>query len=43
MDKIPVFGRIRTEFQSLEGERQNSNVCKDKVIISMLGKITSEF
>ena len=33
-----MFGRIRSEFQFLEGKGQNSNVWKDKVRIPMFGK-----
>ena len=32
-----MFGRIRWEFQCLEGKGENSNVCKDKVGILIFG------
>ena len=38
-----MFQRIRAEIQCLEGEDQNSNVCKDMVRISMLERIRSKF
>ena len=37
-----MFGRIRSEFQCLEGKGQNSSVWKDKVRISMSGQIRTE-
>ena len=39
--KIPVFGRIRSEFQCLEVKHRN--VYKDMVKIPMFGRIRSEF
>ena len=40
---MPGFGRIRPEFQCLEGQEQNSNVWKDKVRIPMFGRIGPKF
>ena len=39
---IPVFGRIRWEFQCLEVYGQNCNVGKDIVRIPMFGRVRSE-
>ena len=41
--RIPLFGRIRTEFQGEERKGLNSNVWKDKNRILMFGRIRSEF
>ena len=38
-----MFGRIRPEFQCLEGKDQNSKVWKDKVRIPMFERIRPEF
>ena len=38
-----MFGRIRSEFQCLEGLGETSNVWKDKDRISMSGRIGREF
>ena len=38
----PMFGRIRSEFQCLEGLGQTSNVWKGKERIEMLGRIGPE-
>ena len=38
-----MLGRIRSEFQFLEGKGQNSNVWKDKVRIPMSTHIKPEF
>ena len=43
MVRIPLFGRIRTEFQCLEGYGQNANVWKNQVRIPMFARIRSEF
>ena len=37
-----MFGRIRSEFQCLERQGENSNVWKHKARIPMFGKIKSE-
>ena len=39
---IPVFGRIRWEFQCLEVYGQNCNVWKDMLRIGMFGRVRSE-
>ena len=39
--RIPMFGRIRSKFQCLEGSGQSSNVWRDKVRISIFGRIRS--
>ena len=38
-----MFGRIRSEFECLKGEGQNSNDLKDKIRILILGEIRPEF
>ena len=38
-----MFGRIRSEFQCLEGYGKNSNVWKDKDKNPMFGGIKREF
>ena len=40
--KIPVFGRIWSEFQRWEGLGQNSHIWKDKDRTPMIGRIRSE-
>ena len=37
-----MFGRIRPEFQCLEGEGQNCNDSEDKTKILMCGRMRSE-
>ena len=37
-----MFGKISSEFQSLEGSGQNSNVWKDKARIVLFGGIRPE-
>ena len=37
-----MFGRIRSEFECLERQGQNSNVWKDRARIPMSGKIGQE-
>ena len=39
----PVFGRIRSEFQSKKKEGQNSNVWKDKIRFPIRITIALEF
>ena len=41
--RIPVVGRIRSEFQSLEGLSHNFNVLKDRAKIPTFGRIRPEF
>ena len=36
-----MFGRIRPEFQYLEGLRQNSNIWKDKFAISNVSNVSN--
>ena len=38
-----MLGQIRAEFQSLEGESQNSDVWTEEVRFPMFGRIRSEF
>ena len=38
-----MLKRIRSKFQCLKGEGQNSNVWNDKMRIPMFGRIKSEF
>ena len=40
--RIPVFIKIGSEFQYLEGQGQNSNSYKNKARIPMFEKITSD-
>ena len=40
---IPMFSRVRSEFQCLEGEDQNSNFLKDKTRIAMFERKGEEF
>ena len=35
MEKIAVFGRTRSEFQSLKGYKRKSNVWKDEIRLVM--------
>ena len=37
--RILMFGRIRYEFQCLEGWNKNSNVWKDKRRIAIFGRV----
>ena len=41
--RIPMFKRIRQEFQCVEGLDQYQRVGKDKVRIPVFGRIRSEF
>ena len=38
-----MFGRIRSEFQCLEGKDQNSKAWTDKVKIPVFGRVRAEF
>ena len=38
-----MFGKIRSEFECLEGLGQNSNVWKDKFRIPVFGRMETEF
>ena len=40
--RIPVFTKIGSEFQYLEGQGQNSNSYKNKARIPVFEKITSD-
>ena len=40
--RIPKFGRIRSEFQSLKGQDNNSNAFKNKATNPLSGRRTSE-
>ena len=41
--RIPVFGRIRTELQCVEGNGQNSNVWKNTITSPMFWMLRPEF
>ena len=41
--RIPVFIKIGSEFQYLEGQGQNSNSYKNKARIRMFARIRPEF
>ena len=41
--RLPMFRRIRSEFQSLEGLAPNPHVWKDKIRIRMFRRIRSAF
>ena len=40
---MQMFTKMRPEFQSSEGQDQNSNVIKNRARIPVLGRIRSEF
>ena len=41
--RILMFGRIRKEFQCLEGQEKNSNIWKNGIKSPVFGRIRSEF
>ena len=41
--KIPMFGRIRSEFECLEKQQKNSNISKNSIIVQLLKSIRYEF